>query len=69
MNGGGVSGNSIFSSKTDSGTGPEDASDTLSMLEQRASTYDGSSVPMGDESEADSISINSSNQSRARATV
>ena len=69
MNGGGVSGNSIFSSKTDSGTGPEDASDTLSMLEQGASTYDGSSVPMGDESEADSISINSSNQSRARATV
>jgi len=72
MNGGGVSGNSIFSSKTDTGTGPEDeeiASDTLSVLEQGASTYDGSSVPMGDDNEADSISINSSNQSRARATV
>jgi hypothetical protein len=72
MSGGGISGSSSFSSSTtkSSEDGKEIAADALSMLEQGAAIYDGSSVPMGEESDGDStLSINSQNQSRARANI
>eukprot|EP00979_Chaetoceros_neogracilis_P001568 scaffold269_cov245-Chaetoceros_neogracile.AAC.17 len=72
MSGGGISGSSSFSSSTDKSSedDKEIAADALSMLEQGAAIYDGSSVPMGEESDGDSImSINSQNQSRARANI
>lgn len=48
MSGSGVSSNSIFSAKETVDNGEENV-DTLSMLEQGAVSYDGSSVPTGDE--------------------
>ena len=72
MGGGGISSNSILSSSTDKNSEEtkEIAADTLWMLEQGAATYDGSSVPKGEESDGDpSVSINSQNQSRTRANI
>ena len=48
MSGSGVSNDSIFSSKDSESSGT--SQDALSMLEQGAAAYDGSTVPQGDES-------------------
>lgn len=73
MNGSGVSSNkSIFSSQASVEEGEEKSSissDTLSMLEEGAASYDGSSVPMGEEVEGDTISFGSSQQSLAKANA
>ncbi len=62
MGGSGVSSNSIFSSnESDSSATGQDA---LSMLEQGAAAYDGSTVPQGDES-IDDASFLASKQERS----
>ena len=66
MNGPGVSGDSIFSSQPAAADAGPSEGGTLSMLEQGAASYDGS-VPMDEE--GDTISVGSSQQSRAKANV
>jgi len=64
--------NLFFSSQASVEEGEEESSissDTLSMLEEGAASYDGSSVPMGEEVEGDTISFGSSQQSLAKANA
>ena len=61
MSGSGLSDSSIFSSQQE--VGGEVPIDTLSMLEQGAASYDGSSVPTGEEALDDTSTL--SNQQRS----
>ena len=70
MNGSGLSSNkSIFNQETSGSVEDEYASgiDALSMLEEGAVSYDGSSIPMGEEVEGDTVSFSSSQKSREKA--
>eukprot|EP00557_Chaetoceros_sp_GSL56_P010360 CAMPEP_0176479274 /NCGR_PEP_ID=MMETSP0200_2-20121128/1651_1 /TAXON_ID=947934 /ORGANISM="Chaetoceros sp., Strain GSL56" /LENGTH=1278 /DNA_ID=CAMNT_0017875305 /DNA_START=153 /DNA_END=3985 /DNA_ORIENTATION=+ len=59
--------NSVFAPQGAGGDGPSLEEDALTMLEQGAASYDGSSIPIGGEVEGDSVrSINVNHQSRAK---
>ena len=65
INGSVVSSKSIFSSKDSTKGDSEESLDTLSILEQGAASYDGSSIPSGDEAIKSDTPSNLSNQKRS----